>query len=86
MIKFRSITPEEDKNNVEVFFGFHSTPFGKCFIGMTAEGICHLSFSDYSESLSIETLRKEWQQAQLKEDIQNTEAMICNIFEKDDRN
>lgn len=86
MVKFSTITHKEYKksiNDLEISYGFHSTYFGKCLVATTTKGICHLSFTDDSETLSIIVLQKEWLQAQLKEDIQNTKAIICNIFEKD---
>lgn len=88
MTKFEIITFKECKrlsNSFEIFYGFHSTFFGKVMIGVTTEGICHLSFVDGSKALAIEVLEKEWPQARLKEDIYNTKGIIRSIFEKDDK-
>jgi AraC family transcriptional regulator of adaptative response/methylated-DNA-[protein]-cysteine methyltransferase len=83
MIKFEIVEFKEKQNNQEIFYVFHSTPFGKCLIGVITKGICHLSFVDDTEASAIEILKKEWPQAQLKEDTHYTETVVGNVFEKD---
>ncbi|WP_341807852.1 methylated-DNA--[protein]-cysteine S-methyltransferase [Wolbachia endosymbiont (group E) of Neria commutata] len=77
-------TPKEDKNNLEIFYGFHSTLFGNALIGVTEKGICCLSFVDDSETSAIAALQKEWPQAQLKEDTYYTKTVVRSIFENDE--
>ena len=41
------VTPQEYKQHgsgIRIEYGFHDTPFGLCLIGMTARGICWLTF------------------------------------------
>ncbi|APR98742.1 methylated-DNA--[protein]-cysteine S-methyltransferase [Wolbachia endosymbiont of Folsomia candida] len=79
MIIFKPAVPREYKSSLKIFYGLHSTLFGKCLIGVAQEGICHLSFVD-TEVSSIEVLKKAWPQAQLKQDIVITGSIIQNVF------
>src|SRR4029450_9845798 len=47
-----AVTPGEYKTRgqgVTIRYGIHLTPFGKCLIGLTDRGICHLGFVPSSE-------------------------------------
>ncbi|MGL9726214.1 MAG: hypothetical protein ACR5KV_06435 [Wolbachia sp.] len=72
------ITLEENKESIDILYNYHSTIFGKVFIGVTTQSICHLSFYDF-ETSTIEILEKEWPQACLKEDRLIT-AKLYAIF------
>ncbi len=53
---------------VTVSWGFHPTPFGECLLGMTARGICHLSFVDRGGRRdTLAELRRRWPRASLRE-------------------
>lgn len=67
MVKYQITTSRENKESVDILYGYHFTIFRKVLIGVTVQSICHLSFCD-SETSSIEILKKEWPQACLKED------------------
>ena len=61
-----AVTPGEYKTRgegVEIRYGIHLTPFGKCLIGLTDRGICHLGFVEGSEGDAIDNFVQEWKEA-----------------------
>jgi AraC family transcriptional regulator, regulatory protein of adaptative response / methylated-DNA-[protein]-cysteine methyltransferase len=79
-----AVTPGEYKSHgagVTIRYGLHPTPFGKCLIGVTEHGICHLSFVQSSEGDAIDALVNEWKQAQMFEDHRATAPLVEPIFD-----
>lgn len=66
-------------------YGIHPTPFGKCLIGLTERGICHLSFVESSEGTAIDNLVAEWSQARMVEDYRSTASLVEPIFDLENR-
>ncbi len=78
-----AVTPGEYKSRgagLSIRYGIHPTPFGKCLIGVTERGICHLSFVQGSEGDAIDALVSEWKEAEMVEDQQTTAPLIAPIF------
>ena len=47
-----------------ISFGFAGSPFGKCLIGESLRGICHISFLESNrEKLALTDLQMQWPQA-----------------------
>jgi AraC family transcriptional regulator, regulatory protein of adaptative response / methylated-DNA-[protein]-cysteine methyltransferase len=83
-----AVTPGEYKSHgagITIRYGLHPTPFGKCLIGVTEHGICHLSFVQTSEGDAIDVLVNEWEQAQMIEDYRATASVIGPIFDLNQR-
>jgi AraC family transcriptional regulator of adaptative response/methylated-DNA-[protein]-cysteine methyltransferase len=79
-----AVTPGEYKTRGEgltIRYGIHLTPFGKCLIGLTERGICHLGFVAGSEGEAIDGLVNEWQEARMVEDYRSTAALVGPIFD-----
>ena len=79
-----AVTPGEYKSGgegVTIRYGIHLTPFGKCLIGLTEHGICHLSFVQNSEGDAIDSLVAEWKEARMIEDYRSTAALVEPIFD-----
>jgi AraC family transcriptional regulator of adaptative response/methylated-DNA-[protein]-cysteine methyltransferase len=78
-----AVTPGEYKSRgagLIIRYGIHPTPFGKCLIGVTERGICHLSFVQASEGDAIDALVSDWKEAEMVEDPQTTAPLIAPIF------
>ncbi len=76
-------TPGEYKARgagVEIRYGIHPSPFGKCLLAITQRGICHLSFIQRSESEALDALAAEWSAARIMEDGRATAALAKQIF------
>ena len=83
-----AVTPGEYKSHgagVTIRYGLHPTPFGKCLIGVTEHGICHLSFVQTSEGDAIDALVNQWKQAQMIEDHRATAPFVEPIFDLSQR-
>ena len=79
-----AVSPGEFKTGgegVTIRYGIHLTPFGKCLIGLTERGICHLGFVQTSEGDAIDHLVEEWKQARMIEDQRSTAALVEPIFD-----
>jgi AraC family transcriptional regulator, regulatory protein of adaptative response / methylated-DNA-[protein]-cysteine methyltransferase len=79
-----AVTPGEYKTRGEgltIHYGIHLTPFGKCLIGLTERGICHLGFVPGSEGEAIDGLVNEWKEANMVEDYRSTAALVGPIFD-----
>lgn len=83
-INIEAVTPGEYKNRgqgLTIHYGFHPTPFGNCLLAATEKGICHLSFSDGSETRTAEkNLKKRWRGANLIQSQAVTQPLIEGIF------
>jgi AraC family transcriptional regulator of adaptative response/methylated-DNA-[protein]-cysteine methyltransferase len=83
-----AVTPGEYKSHgagLTIRYGLHPTPFGKCLIGVTEHGVCHLGFVQTSEGDAIDALVNEWKQAQMIEDHKATAQLIKPIFDLSQR-
>jgi AraC family transcriptional regulator of adaptative response/methylated-DNA-[protein]-cysteine methyltransferase len=79
-----AVTPGEYKSRgagLTIRYGLHSTPFGKCLIGLTDRGICHLGFVQGSEGEAIDALVADWAQAEMIEDSRASAALLGPIFD-----
>lgn len=61
--------------------GFADSPFGKCLIGESPRGICHLSFVE-NEKDALDALRAEWPQARLQRDDSVAARVAARAFER----
>ena len=78
-----AVTPGEYKTHgegVTIRYGVHVTPFGKCLIGLTERGICHLGFIQTSEGDAIDDLVMNWKGARMIEDYRTTGQLVEPIF------
>ena len=83
-VTLEAVTPNEYKTggeNVEIAYGFHETPFGKCFIAVTERGICGLSFIQTDNELAIfNDFKKKWSNADFEKNESKTALIIDQIF------
>jgi AraC family transcriptional regulator of adaptative response/methylated-DNA-[protein]-cysteine methyltransferase len=79
-----AMTPGEYKSRgegVTIRYGIHLTPFGKCLIGLSERGICHLGFVQGSEGEAIDNLANDWKEAKMIEDYRAAAALVRPIFD-----
>jgi AraC family transcriptional regulator, regulatory protein of adaptative response / methylated-DNA-[protein]-cysteine methyltransferase len=84
-VKLEGVTPQAYKQagwGLHIQYGYHQTPFGKCFIAVAERGICWLSFVDeLTESADFELFTKKWHFATLEENHKATASYISQIFD-----
>ncbi len=63
--------------------GFADTPFGKCLVGQSPRGICHLAFVEPNEEdAALASLRTAWPAARWKRDDCTASRIAADIFER----
>jgi len=83
-VSTEAVSPGEYKSRgegVTIRYGIHLTPFGKCLIGLTDRGICHLGFVQSSEGDAIDNLIADWKEARMIEDYRSTASLVGPIFD-----
>jgi AraC family transcriptional regulator of adaptative response/methylated-DNA-[protein]-cysteine methyltransferase len=79
-----AVTPQEfktDGKGLKIYYGFHITPFGDCFIAVTERGICAMAFVDeITKGHQLILLRKKWHFASIELNQKITESYIYHIF------
>lgn len=83
-VTLEAVTPHEFRNggaNLEIEYGFHQTPFGRCLIAVTERGICQLSFLSGSDpAQELNALQHKWENAQLSSNQISTGDFTRQIF------
>lgn len=63
-------------------YGVGQTPFGPAFMVYGARGISRLVFVDGDADRALETVRREWPEADLVEDAAGSQAMLRQVFSR----
>ncbi|NQY24199.1 MAG: methylated-DNA--[protein]-cysteine S-methyltransferase [Campylobacteraceae bacterium] len=84
-VKIIGVTPKEYKelgNNVELTYGYGTTPFGEALIAFTKRGVSYLGFIDNNETEVYKRFKEIWEKATfIKNDIK-AQDYLNNIFLK----
>lgn len=83
-----AVTPAEYRQHgsgIAIDYGFSETPFGRCLIGVTARGICWLSFLPSSEenASALSEMKAFWYNSIFRENEQLTKNISRQIFASD---
>ena len=65
---------------IDIAWGVHPSPFGPCFVGLTARGICALGFADGDGGCVRAEFEGRWPAARFREDRAATAAVVARIF------
>ena len=83
-VNCEAVTPGEYKQmgeGLEIDYGVHQTPFGRCMIAKTDRGVCGLFFlKGNDEQFYIERLNHDWPAAHIKENPEKTLLSVDKIF------
>jgi AraC family transcriptional regulator of adaptative response/methylated-DNA-[protein]-cysteine methyltransferase len=82
MITHEAVSPGEFKSgDIEIKYGIHPSPFGWCLVGLTARGVCHLSFLDKDDRRQgVAQIQQAWPKARLVHDPRETGMLVKKIF------
>ena len=75
----KKLSLQAQKRTMPLWYGFHTTPFGECLLGITDRGICHLSFNQ-DRTHALEDLAYDWPEAALQEDVTKTQIIVDHLF------
>lgn len=83
-VSMEAASPGELKSGGEgwtLSAGFADSPFGRCLIGTSPRGICHLSFVEPAKDRAqLSALQKDWPRAQLHRDDAQASQLAGRIF------
>jgi len=82
------VTPKEYKEsgkNVDITYGYGSTPFGKALIAFTKRGVCYLGFIDENQKLIFDRFQEIWAKANLIENNEKAKEYLNKIFVKKEK-
>lgn len=84
-VSIEGVSPQQYKTagmGLEIFYGYHASPFGLCFIAVAEKGICTLKFIDEEKSRNeFELFSEQWQFATLVHKPDYTQKYISKIFQ-----
>lgn len=84
LVSVEAMTPGEFKgqaNRLSIDFGVHPTRFGRCLLGVTARGVCWLSFlGEETEAAAVAELRNHWSGAIFTRRPEVTVPVVARIF------
>jgi AraC family transcriptional regulator of adaptative response/methylated-DNA-[protein]-cysteine methyltransferase len=85
-VTIEGVSPQQYKTagkNLEIFYGYHASPFGLCFIAIAEKRICALKFIDEEKSRNeFELFSNQWQFATLTHKPNVTQGFIKKIFQQ----
>lgn len=88
-VSLEAASPAELKSGGEgwtISAGFADSPFGRCLVGESPRGICHLSLGDSEAGAAGWTaLQESWPKARLHRDDTAAARLAGRIFERPDR-
>src|SRR5690242_14329677 len=83
-VTIEAVAPGEVKNGGaggEIGWGYADSPFGRCSIGWSARGICHLAFHDDEMDDLPSELKRNWPNATFKGSETEAARWARSIFE-----
>lgn len=82
-INIHGMSPGELRNGgsgLTIHYGVHDSPFGRCLLGVTARGVCHLSFLTDGPGPAVAEIAACWPRARLIKSPRVTRPVIERIF------
>ena len=83
-VSIEGVTPNQYKKagrGLELFYGYHSSPFGMCFIAVAENKICSLGFVDEERKRNeFEIFTRQWHFATLTHKPDYTQQFIQRVF------
>lgn len=83
-VNIEGVTPATFKNKgvgLTIYYGYHNSPFGECFIAATDKGLCGITFLQANNKSAEFTLfSKKWHFANLVENPALTQPFVERIF------
>jgi len=86
-VSIEGVSPQQYKSagkGLEIYYGYHPSPFGLCFIAIAEKGICALKFIDEEKSRNeFKIFTEQWKFASLIHKPDYTQEYIRKIFKPD---
>jgi len=89
-VNIEGVSPQQFKSagaGLAIFYGYHATPFGMCFIAVTERGICDLNFIDEDATRNeYHNFLQKWRFATINHRPDITQKYIQRIFKPESTN
>lgn len=85
-VTMESVTPAEYRSGgmgMEIYYGFHDSPFGTCFIAHNQRGICAVSFVETDRKSVLSEFAGKWENARLIEHPESSREVAEKMFDLD---
>lgn len=86
-VHIEGVTPDQYKKagtGMKIYYGYHSSPFGMCFVAAADKGLCGFRFIDEDRKrLEFEEFEKQWRCATLIHKPDYTQPIVKKIFHPD---
>src|SRR5438309_465309 len=83
-VNIEGVSPQQYKTGglgLEIFYGYHASPFGMCFIALADRGICDIHFVDEEKTRDeYQIFSQKWNFATLTHKPDYTQSFIQRIF------
>jgi AraC family transcriptional regulator of adaptative response/methylated-DNA-[protein]-cysteine methyltransferase len=83
-VNIEGVSPHQFKTagkGLEIFYGYHASPFGMCFLAVAEKGICALHFIDEERRRNeYELFANQWSFASLIHKPDYTQTFVQKIF------
>ncbi|HEY0679805.1 MAG TPA: methylated-DNA--[protein]-cysteine S-methyltransferase [Chitinophagaceae bacterium] len=83
-VSIEGVTPNQYKKGgqgLEIFYGYHASPFGLCFIAVALDKICALNFVDEERKRNeFEVFSRQWHFARITHRPDYTQQFIQKVF------
>lgn len=83
-VNLDAVTPGEYKMRgagLDIYYGFHPSPFGECMLALTERGICSLGFVLHADHQQLlDELHQRWPAAAIYSDPSQTALYADSIF------
>lgn len=83
-VSIEGVTPQQFKTagkGMEIFYGYHPTSYGMCFLAVAERGICRLHFIDEEKRRDeFERFTEQWHSARLVHDPAHTQVFAQRLF------
>jgi AraC family transcriptional regulator, regulatory protein of adaptative response / methylated-DNA-[protein]-cysteine methyltransferase len=84
-VNIERMSPQQYKSagaDLEIFYGYHATPFGLCFVAVTERGVCDFRFIDENRTRNEYRLFcQKWGLATISHRPDITQSYVQNIFD-----
>ena len=89
-VKIEGMSPQQYKSagkGLELYYGYHATPFGLCFIAVSEHGICDLHFIDEERTRNeYANFIAKWPFAKIYHQPERTQKYIQKMFSENHKN
>ncbi len=79
-----AVTPGEYRRkgaDIEIYYGYHPSPFGECLLATTERGLCNVAFVQKNRrDRVLKDLKRQWPRAVVRHRPHTTAPLVAKVF------